>query len=274
MSIFVIDPDKCLRDGLCVAECPLAIIEMPDPKLPPRPSADAYELCITCGHCAAVCPHGALSLKAMPLESMPLINKDWAVGPEQAEQFLRSRRSIRVYKDQPVERATLQRLIEVARHAPSGHNWQPVHWLALSGRDQLKPLSELVIQWMHWMIKEQPEAAALMHMERVIARWQAGFDGILRGAPHVILAHAHKADRTAPAACTIALTYLELMAPTLSLGACWAGFFNAAATFFPPMQEALALPKGHLSFGAMMVGHPKVRYQRLPLRKEPPITWR
>jgi nitroreductase len=124
------------------------------------------------------------------------------------------------------------------------------------------------------MLKEQPEAAAMMHMQRVIKRWQAGSDGILRGAPHVIVAHGPKQDRTAPTACTIALTYLELMAPAMGLGACWAGFFNAAAMFFPPLQKALDLPQGHMSFGAMMVGYPKVRYQRLPLRKEPPITWR
>jgi len=274
MSLFVIDPDKCQRDGLCVAECPVAIIEMPDPKSPPRPTADALELCINCGHCAAVCPHGALSLAAMPLEAMPLLSPELAIGPEQAEQFLRSRRSIRAYKNQAVDQATLQRLIEVARYAPTGHNYQPVHWLVISGREQLRPLCEVVIQWMGWMLENQPQAAALMHMDRVITRWQAGHENILRGAPHVIIAHAHQQDRTAPPACTIALTYLELMAPALGLGACWAGFFNAAAMFFPPMQEALGLPKGHASFGAMMVGYPKVRYQRLPLRKEPPITWR
>ena len=274
MSIFVIDPDKCQHDGLCVAECPLAIIEMPDAQAPPRPTAEALELCINCGHCAAICPHGALSLAAMPLESMPVLDPSLRLGAEQAEQFLRSRRSLRVYKDKWVDQATLQRLIEVARYAPSGHNWQPVNWLVLSGREQLKPLCELVIQWMHWMLEQQPEAAAMMHMQRVIDRWQQGHDGILRGAPHVIVAHAPQMDRTAPAACTIALTYLELMAPSLNLGACWAGFFNAAAMFFPPLQKALALPAGHTSFGAMMVGYPKTRYQCLPLRKEPPITWR
>jgi len=36
----------------------------------------------------------------------------------------------------------------------------------------------------------------------------------------------------------------------------------------------LALPEGHVPFGAMMVGRPKYRYQRLPLRNEPQITWR
>jgi nitroreductase len=36
-------------------------------------------------------------------------------------------------------------------------------------------------------------------------------------------------------ACAIALTYLELATYSLGLGACWAGYFSAAAAFYPPM---------------------------------------
>jgi len=86
--------------------------------------------------------------------------------------------------------------------------------------------------------------------------------------------YAHKDDVTAPTACTIALTYLELAAPSFDLGTCWAGYFNAGATFWPPMQEELRLPEGNVSFGSMMVGYPKFKYQRLPLRNDAKIMWR
>jgi len=96
---------------------------------------------------------------------------------------------------------------------------------------------------------------------------------VLRGAPQLIIAHGQALPPT-QTACVIALTYLELAAFAQGLGACWAGYFNAAATFYPPMQQALALPEGHQSFGAMMVGYPKFQYHRLPLRNEAKITWR
>jgi nitroreductase/NAD-dependent dihydropyrimidine dehydrogenase PreA subunit len=274
MSIFSIDPQKCHMDGLCVAECPVAIITMPDPKAPPQVVPGGEQLCILCGHCAAVCPHGALSLKAMPLDKMPEIKKELQIDAQQAEQFLRSRRSIRQYKDQAVDQATLDKLIDVARYAPSGHNFQPVCWTVFSGAQQRKALGDLVVSWMQWIIKEQPQVAAMLHLDLVVKRWEMGTDGILRSAPHLVVAHAPKNDRTAPAACTIALTYLELMAPALGLGGCWAGFFQAAAATFPPLQEFMALPQGHVTYGAMMVGYPKVGYHRLPLRKEPNISWR
>ncbi len=274
MSIFSIDQSKCHQDGICAAECPLALIDFQGKGSFPTPIPAAAELCINCGHCAAVCPHGALSLTAMPLEQMPPLRKELAISPEQAEQFLRSRRSIRLYKDQAVPQDKLQRLLELTSYAPSGHNRQPVHWLVLGGREQLNGLAAIVIEWMKYVMKEQPALAQMLHMDLVLAKWQAGKDPILRGAPQLIVAHGLKEERTAPQACTIALAYLELAALSLSLGACWAGYFGAAAAMFPPLQKALDLPAGHLAMGAMMVGYPKLGYQRLPLRNAPPITWR
>jgi nitroreductase len=74
--------------------------------------------------------------------------------------------------------------------------------------------------------------------------------------------------------CFIALTYLELAAPSLGLGTCWAGYFTAAANFYPPLQKALDLPQGHLPYGATMIGYPKYSYQRIPPRNKPEISWR
>jgi Fe-S-cluster-containing hydrogenase component 2 len=99
------------QDGLCVAECPMVIIRLKDKKSVPTPTKDADELCIHCGHCVAVCPHGAMSHKSMTPEQCPPVRKDWRLNPEQVEHFLRSRRSIRTYRGQPVEREILARQV-------------------------------------------------------------------------------------------------------------------------------------------------------------------
>jgi len=65
MSLFTIDEKKCKKDGICVAECPLKIIEMKDGTSMPTPTADADERCVKCGHCVAVCPHGAFTHNTM-----------------------------------------------------------------------------------------------------------------------------------------------------------------------------------------------------------------
>ena len=273
MELLSINQETCNQDGICSAICPAGLIEIKDGSYP-APISDADELCIRCGHCVAVCPTASLSHKDISQKSCTPIAKELGITHEQTVQFLRSRRSIRQYKDKPVDKTELKRLIGIARYAPSGHNLQPVEWLVLGDKTELKRLSGIVVDWMHWMLDNKSEIALSMHMNRTVARWDGGYDVILRDAPAVIVAHAHKENRVAPAACNIALTYLELASTTMGLGACWAGYFNAAATSFTPMQEALALPKDHQAFGSMMVGYSKYRYQRMPSRNEPKITWR
>jgi nitroreductase len=214
-----------------------------------------------------------MTLRTMKSEECPPLQKGLLPTAEQTEHFFRARRSIRTYKSEPVDEATLNKMIEMARYAPSGHNWQPVHWMVIDSADQMQKLTGLVIDWMRIMIKDHPEVAQPMHFAQVVEAWEKGLDRVLRGAPQLIIAHG-QALPPAQAACVIALAYLELASFSLGLGACWAGYFNAAATFYPPMQAALALPEGHQSFGAMMVGYPKFQYHRLPLRNEPKITWR
>jgi nitroreductase/NAD-dependent dihydropyrimidine dehydrogenase PreA subunit len=274
MSLFTVDAEKCNRDGICAAECPIKIIALENKEAVPEPVTGAEDFCINCGHCVAVCPTGALSHRNMTPEQCPSINPEWILSPEQAEQFLRSRRSIRNYKKKVVDKDTLGKLIDIARFAPSGHNTQTVSWHVVYDTDELKRLIGFVVDWMRYMIKDQPQMAQMLHLDMVVGAWEAGVDTVCREAPHVIVAHGHKADRMAATSCTIAMTYLELAAPSLGLGACWAGFFNVAAMTWPPMQEALSLPEGHTSQGAMMVGYPKFKYHRLPLRNPARITWR
>lgn len=273
MDIFDVNKETCNRDGICASLCPSGLIVMGEGGYP-EPVAEAEEVCIRCGHCVAVCPTGSFSHRDMPVGRCDPVQDALQLTAGQCEHFLRSRRSIRVYKKKDVSRDKIEKLVEIARHAPSAHNSQCVEWLVLGNKHELGKLSGIVADWMGWMIENMPEFAASMHLARTKGRWEAGTDVILRNAPVVIVAHADKENRTAPAACTIALTYLELAATSLGLGCCWAGYFNAAATNFPPMMKALCLPDGHQSFGAMMVGYPKFEYHRLPVRKTPRISWR
>lgn len=273
MSLFVVDTEKCSGEGACVAECPVGIIEIKEQF--PIPVDRADELCINCGHCVAVCPHDALALRNMTPEQCPPVRREWLLDAERVEHFLRARRSIRAYRDKPVARETLIKLIEIARFAPSGSNAQPVSWLVIHDSDEVRRLAGLAIDWMRNLLKERPQGSVgARRLNQIVAAWEEGTDIICRGAPHVIVAHGSKDNPAARVDCTIALTYLELAVPSFGLGACWAGYFNAAANLWPPMQEALELPKGHISCGAMMVGYPRYRYYRLPLRNEPRITWR
>jgi nitroreductase/NAD-dependent dihydropyrimidine dehydrogenase PreA subunit len=273
MELFQVNRKTCARDGICAACCPAQIIALTEEGYP-QPAEGAEELCIRCGHCVAVCPTASLSHREMPVEHCPPMDLSLIPGPEQCEHFFRARRSIRTYKDEIPDPDRIQRIIEMARYAPTGHNTQCVEWTVIGDRSELNSLAELVVDWMRWMIQNMPQMASAVHMDKTIARWDEGEDVIFRGAPMLILAHANKDLPPAPAACTIATAYLELAATTVGLGGCWAGYFMAAAGYHQPLQEALPLPEGNKCYAALMIGRPRYSYQRLPLRKPPSITWR
>jgi nitroreductase/NAD-dependent dihydropyrimidine dehydrogenase PreA subunit len=273
MNFIEVNQQSCNQDGICSAACPAKLINFTKGEYP-TPIAEAEELCIRCGHCVAVCPTSSLLHAEMPLADCPKVQPELFLSTDQCEQFLRNRRSIRNYRDKVVPRERLQKLIEVARYAPTGHNTQSVEWLVLSDRDELDKLVQIVGQWMRWMLANMKELALSLHMDKALEKLEAGEDVVLRGAPVLVVAHAPKEDRMGQSSSTIALSYLDLAATGMELGACWAGYFNAAVSTFPPMQQALGLPEEHQCCGAMMIGYPRFRYHRMPERKAPSITWR
>jgi nitroreductase/NAD-dependent dihydropyrimidine dehydrogenase PreA subunit len=273
MDIFEVNQETCIQDGICAAVCPAGLIEFKKGGYP-KPVPEAEEVCIRCGHCVAACPTASLTHRAMSVEKCIHLQDRLKLTPEQCEQFFKSRRSVRVYKKKHVKKKDIERLIDIARYAPTGHNSQCVEWIVLADRDELHRLAEITIDWMRWVIKETPELAKERHLDLVIKRWEGGTDTILRDAPAVIMANAEKDIRLASTGCVIALTHLELAAAGMGMGCCWAGLFFEAATTFPPMMEALSFPDGHECYGAMMVGYPKYSYHRMPVRKDTKITWR
>ena len=274
MSLFSVDQKKCKRDGICAAECPAQVIVQTDKKSFPSLLTNGEEFCINCGHCVAVCPYGALTLSAMPVEGCSQIDKRLLPTAAVLKQFLQARRSIRQYKKTPVSHKLLTELLDTARYAPTGSNKQQVHWMVFEKPDDVHKLAALAIDFMKRMLPLTTDEAVIRRFQRIISAWDKGRDRIMRGAPHLIVAHS-PSDLSFPAAdCAIALTYLELYAYAKGLGTCWAGYFTAAAGLHEPLIKALDLPAGHQCFGAVMLGYPQYRYHRIPGRSEPLVTWR
>lgn len=271
--MLTIDDKLCKKDGFCVVECPVSIITMKDSDSIPDTVEGAETACLKCGHCVAVCPHGALSHEAVPLDTCTEIDEKLSIDKEQAVQFLRSRRSVRVFREKPVDRAKLEQLIKVASYAPSGSNLQLVEWLVLDDKDTLHVLSGHAVDWMRQALKHNAQTAP-PYMARLIEAWEAGHDAVLRNAPALILAMVNKDARNGLVDTTIALTYLDLIAPHFGLGTCWAGLLQGAMINWPPVREAMGISDDYPFHYPMMVGYNKLRYYRLPDRNPPKITWR
>lgn len=273
MGWISIDRQKCKKDRACAIECPTAIIQLQQDDGYPDMVAGGENLCLRCGHCVAVCPHGALSHQHVLLEECPPIKKKLMLNEQQAVQFLRSRRSIRVYQDKPVEKEKIRRLIEIARYAPTGSNTQLVEWLVVSDKSRINKITGLTADYFRRVLKEDPHAAWAPSLLRIVAAWEAGYDAILRNAPALVVASAPKEAFNGMIDLTLALCYLGLAAPTLDLGTCWAGLLQRALLSSPSLKETLGVPAEHPHHYPMMLGYPRLKYYRLPERKPPRIIY-
>lgn len=274
MPFFTIDLEKCDKDGICVKACPTKVIQLDASGKHPVPAQDYENYCLNCGHCVAVCPKGAFQMERLGREAWPPVKKDLVLTAEQAEQFIRSRRSIRNFKNRPVEHHKLEKLIEIACYAPSAKNSQPWHWTVVEDPADVMRYAEMVIDWMRTVIKKFPEQAELLGLTRVVNAWNDGQERICRGAPHMVVVHGDKTYGFGAEDSALALSYFELFAPTMGLGSCWGGYFYSAVNAYPPLFQALGLPARHRAYGAVMVGYPRLEYQRLPLRNPPRVSWR
>lgn len=262
MAHIDIDLSLCNKDGLCISECPAFLIERGADKFPVV-VADAAARCILCGHCVAVCPTGALFLAGKGADDLIPLDPALAVTPEAAEQLLRSRRSVRRFKNKPVEHELVRRLIDTARFAPSGVNTQPVNWIVAEDPDLMVLLVDLTAKSLRRLPYFMPYVNA----------WAKGVDLILRNAPQLVVVHAPKSGMDNTTNCVIALTHFELIAHAHGLGTCWAGLFTHSAGRSKAIASALCIPESHKIYGALMLGRPKYGFKRLPERKRPPVRF-
>ncbi|MBM4312695.1 MAG: 4Fe-4S dicluster domain-containing protein [Deltaproteobacteria bacterium] len=275
MGFLIVDASKCRKDGYCAKECPMAIIHLRTAEGYPEMVPGGEQHCTQCGHCVAVCPHGALSHTLVPLESCPSIREELTIGEAQAVQFLRSRRSIRSFlKDRPVEEETITKLIEIARYAPTGSNSQMVEWTVFRDKQKIKELSRLTVDWMRLVLQKDPQPAYAPYMPMIVAVWDAGHDIVLRDAPVVVVASAPKTDPNGLVDVTLALSYFELAATSMGLGTCWAGLAQGAILSSPQLKKEMGIPEDHPHHYPMMLGYPKPRYFRVPERRAPKIRWK
>ena len=273
MSLVVIDPEKCTRDRKCVRACPSRLLTMDTPQSAPTATQEFAAYCLKCGHCVAVCPTGALSLDWLRPEGCTPMLPELRLTPEQAEQFLTGRRSIRAFKRATVDRAVIEKILRVASSAPSAKNMQPWHWIVVQSPEDVRRYAGMVIDWMRSILKAAPEKAAERGFDRVVAAWDRGEERICRGAPHLIVAHADRNWMFGPEDCSLAIGIADLYATSLGLGCCWAGYLYSAINAHPPLSAALGLPENHKAFGAIMLGHPRFEYRRIPLRNPPKVSW-
>lgn len=285
-----IDESRCNACGLCLNVCPRHILE---------PSGDSVKvsdpgLCFFCGHCKAVCPTDAYRFTHLnEAEYLPVLKPAEIPSADVFSRFLRSRRSLRNYKNKPVEIEKLQMIIEAGRFAPTGGNRQGSQFIVVNKRKNLDEVISLTLKALLEQgkrIREAQErqrtsgeaipaayAAQLAYpviWERMARKWQEGEDQLFFHAPALILIHVKKGSTPdADVDSGLAGMQMALMAEVLGLGTCYNGFLIHSIENSPELKGALQIPQDHQAHLAFTLGYPKIKFLRVVARNPARVKW-
>src|SRR5271169_5925248 len=169
-----IDSETCTRCGTCSEVCPMSVIDAATDDTLPRVHEGKSAACISCGQCEAFCPTGALVQGPGTARGVTggKASTPGDLSPGHLGTYLKSRRSIRQYRRDPVKRETIEAILDIARYAASGGNGQPVEWLVIHDSAAVKKVADLTVEWMHELAKSNhPMSGYAPHL---IAAYESG----------------------------------------------------------------------------------------------------
>ncbi len=286
-----VDAKKCTGCGFCADECPAGIFMLRSAPDGSRTAQASYlSHCTGCGHCVAICPAGAVvhgELPADKFEDRPHV----VIAPDAMRTFLLSRRSIRAFREKPVPGELIEQLIEVGTHAGTASNAQTENFIVIQDTRLLSELEGMVIGILWNKLKflgsgigrrlarirfgEEAVNQSILYYERFEAKRERGDLGglVFRNAPAVIAVHGERTNRSVHENCAIAVRNMEMLAMSLGLGTCWAGFFLVAAGLTEKIAHRLGISDDRNVYSAIMLGYPTHVYRKTVPRRQREVRW-
>ncbi len=262
MLDFEINKMNCTRCGQCVADCPARIISLSEDGYPAIVS-EKKGSCYKCQHCLAICPTGSVSILGIDPAGSSILAGGYP-NPDELETLIKGRRSVRRYKDENLDPALFQKLLDVAWHAPTGVNSRQVRFTVLDSKEKVAQLRDKVMAGLKKLIKEDALPKKMESYANFVRIWDDhNIDIIFRGAPHLVIASAPMTVPTPEPDCLIALSYFELFAQANGVGTVWNGLAKWAINdLLPETRHFLGIPDDHLFGYAMVFGYPDVHFTR------------
>lgn len=290
-----IDEIRCNGCGLCVSVCKNFSLIMENKKA--KMAQNPLFGCLACGHCMMICPQEAITIDgrcASKEDLLKMPSKEESASYNELLNLLYRRRSIREFKDIPVEKELIDKVIEAAQTAPMGLPPSDVHLLVLDSKEKvsafardfcfyLEGLKWFVSKWFMTLMrpiygKEKTDFfkafirpcvnayTEFMRKEINIVNYDAPVAIYFYGSPY-----------SDPADPLIAATYAMMAAESLGLGTC----FNGAV--HPFIQNGKAAERFRMKHGIrhksqggifLLLGYPEVKYGKTIKRSFAAVDWK
>ena len=283
------------------------------------------KVCLACHNCEAICPQGALSFPyyyqvdkgrwaydfdyAAPGQGIPnplMLEKPVPFSEIESqltdvEKVIYRRRSVRVYKKDPVPKEMIRRVLEAGRFAPSAGNCQGWKFVVVTDRNLMDDLSASTIKFLNVFTKLyqgkglgrtflkkmlafiKPNAIDMRPMVAIQAlstpKFGKGKLDCFFGAPVAIILVTHHLHVSEPElGMGICGQNMVLAAHSLGLGTCYVGFISNALNLDPitkmKFRKKLGIEWPYDSVATVLtLGYPAVPLDKPVDREFPKVAW-
>lgn len=163
---------------------------------------------------------------------------------------IKSRRSVRNYKQEQISQKSLDLIIEAGVYAPSAHNEQPWHFTIIQNQQMLQHINEIVSELMtksdiKWIQKMGSNPAFK----------------VTYNAPTLIIVSGRKDAMAWSADCSAAIQNMLIAAESLNIGSVWLGLLRF---FFQQEGEVnkLGIPEGYAPYYGVALGFKEVEKEQ------------
>lgn len=255
-----IDKDKCIVCEKCVKICTSCIFTVVDEKMAPNTKEECLsneesnkaiakeiglqnqEICISCGHCVAICPTNAITHNDFPPEKVFPINRNLYPTAEEFLHLCKARRSNRAFSKDKIPQEHLMQIIEAAHLAPTAMNTQQVEITLITDTQVMQQVSEYTINTFEKIRKTLENPFVKLPLKPFMkgtykmfpkfkllkAEYDNGKDLVLRDATALVLFSAPKQSKFGCHDCNLAYQNASLMAECLGIAHFYTGFVYAA----------------------------------------------
>lgn len=287
-----INQDLCKACGICGHVCPrhIPVTMENDNKKITMISSERIGLCMECGHCVSVCPNNAIQVEGLKSEEFAPF-KELDIDDNQLLSLMKQRRSVRRYKDKPVPREIIDRIIDAAHSSPTGTGRRATGVIVIDNPKTLATLSELVYKEYEGLEKYLKNPIARFFIKRQVKRrkgnemlrtlldfvmpgmhwyirWyrEGKSDEILRDCPALMLFHSPIYEPMSAYNCVIAAFHAIMMAQVMGIGTCFNDLIPQVC-FRGPITNLLGLSDDREVYASITMGYSKYQFKRMPPRK-------
>ncbi len=289
-SVIEIDLDNCTKCNACVNDCVCHLFYIESERL--QITNNFEEQCILCGHCVAVCPVNVIKLKIhkdIPIRE--LYKTEEIPNYDSLYKLALKRRSIRQFTTEPLSKQLIEKLLELARYSPTGNNTENVFYTVVQNKQIVTNISNYITMKVKRFVESMDDPKGRELLKTRLSKVE--FDLALENLPknkvilkivddgidywcwngEIIFIHGDITIGGISSNTALAAAHIMLAAETLGLGTCSLGYLTYYTNQSETIKKWIKLPENHEVGYSLVIGYSKVKYKRIPSRKQIRIQW-